>query len=205
MRSRFVVRCVAVMLALALAFGAAGCFGKFQLTRKLYEINTSIDEKYTRSLVTWVLVIPYGFATFLDFAVFNVIEFWNGQNPIASTGPTTIFASDGSKVSLSLSRDGVATVAVLDRFATDGRLLATLTVRDDGNGTTASTLVEDGRETVRRIASMESDGSVEVRTIASGGETVDRLDRSVADSARVRIARLLGSRVVASRPVGGRG
>lgn len=205
MRSRFVVRCVAVLLALAMAFGAAGCFGKFQLTRKLYEINTSIDEKYTRSLVNFLLVIPYFFSSVLDLTVFNVIEFWNGQNPIASAGPTTIFASDGSKVSLSLSRDGMATVAVLDHFGADGRLLATLTVRDDGNGTTASTLVEDGRETMRKSAALTSDGSIEVHTIASGGETVERLDRSFVDSARIRIARLLGSRTLASRPAGERG
>jgi hypothetical protein len=75
-----------VALVLVISVGivfSAGCYGKFQLTRTVYDINTSVQDKYVRSAVTWLLIIPYGIAGFLDFAVFNLIEFWSGENPIA--------------------------------------------------------------------------------------------------------------------------
>src|SRR4030065_1752434 len=82
-----------VALVLVVSVGvvfSAGCFGKFQLTRKVYDINQSVEDKYLRSAVTWLLVIipVYGLAGFLDFILFNVIEFWSGEDPIVS-GPQT--------------------------------------------------------------------------------------------------------------------
>ena len=76
---------IALVLVAAVGTLSAGCFGKFQLTRKLYDVNQSIDEKYLRSAATWVLVIVpvYGVAALLDLIVFNVIEFWSGENPVA--------------------------------------------------------------------------------------------------------------------------
>ena len=49
---------IAMVLVAAVGALSAGCFGKFQLTRKLYDINQSIDEKYVRSAATWLFVIP---------------------------------------------------------------------------------------------------------------------------------------------------
>ena len=62
-----------------------GCFGKFGLTKKIYQANGSVENKVARSLVTWAFVfIPvYGIAALLDFAIFNTIEFWGGRNPVA--------------------------------------------------------------------------------------------------------------------------
>ncbi len=74
-------------LVLAMSVGivfSAGCYGKFQLTRSLYEVNRSVEDKYLRTVLTWVLIIPYGIAGLLDFAVFNLIEFWSGENPIVA-------------------------------------------------------------------------------------------------------------------------
>src|SRR4030065_881005 len=84
-----------VALVLVVAVGVVfspGCFGKFRLPRKLYDINQSVEDKYVRSAVTWLLIIPYGIAGFLDFAVFNLIEFWSGENPIVSGPPPRVYA-----------------------------------------------------------------------------------------------------------------
>ena len=77
----------AASLALALlVFQAAlpGCFGRFALTRKVYALNESVNDKFLRSIVTFAMVlIPvYGVCAFADWAIFNTIEFWGGSNPV---------------------------------------------------------------------------------------------------------------------------
>lgn len=64
----------------------SGCYGKFALTRKVYEANGQVSDKFLRSGLTWVLVIipVYGVAALVDFIAFNTIEFWSGKNPVAS-------------------------------------------------------------------------------------------------------------------------
>ena len=65
-------------------FTLQGCYGNFNLTKKLYKWNGSLGDKYINSIVMWVLVIVpvYGLAGFADFAIFNLIEFWTGKNPV---------------------------------------------------------------------------------------------------------------------------
>lgn len=78
-------RTVPTGLSLALAAVLLqGCYGNFNLTRKLYNWNGTVGDKYINSLVMWVMVILpiYGLAGFADFAIFNLIEFWTGSNPI---------------------------------------------------------------------------------------------------------------------------
>jgi len=63
-----------------------GCFGSFGLIKTLYQWNDSVsDNKFVKSIITWaMIIIPiYGIAGFLDFVIFNLIEFWSGSNPIA--------------------------------------------------------------------------------------------------------------------------
>ncbi len=90
-RSRF-GKGIALVLVAAVGALSAGCFGKFQLTRKVYDINQSIDEKYVRSAATWIFVIVqvYTVAALLDLIVFNVLEFWTGENPVASGTVTKV-------------------------------------------------------------------------------------------------------------------
>lgn len=72
--------------ALLSAVVFSGCYGKFALTRKVYEINGQItNNKFVHSLVAWVFLwLPvYGLAGFADFVVLNTIEFWTGNNPMS--------------------------------------------------------------------------------------------------------------------------
>lgn len=62
-----------------------GCYGSFELTKKVYEWNGSIEDKFVRSIVFFALcVIPvYPLAAFVDAVFLNLIEFWSGSNPIS--------------------------------------------------------------------------------------------------------------------------
>lgn len=62
-----------------------GCYGSFGLTNKVYEFNGSVGDKFINTIVFWVFVIVpvYEVTFFLDGVLFNLIEFWSGNNPIA--------------------------------------------------------------------------------------------------------------------------
>jgi hypothetical protein len=72
-------------LALILALILSGCYGNFSLTKKLYDWNGTIDDKFLRSGLTWVLIIVqiYTLAGLFDFLFLNLVEFWSGTNPLS--------------------------------------------------------------------------------------------------------------------------
>jgi len=74
-----------VVLISFLTILVSGCFGSFTLTRKVYDFNRSLDEKFLQSLVMWAMyIVPvYPFATTIDVVILNLIEFWSGANPLA--------------------------------------------------------------------------------------------------------------------------
>ena len=107
----------AVVLAGFLPLSTTGCFGTFQLTRKVYKFNRDVSpDKWIQELTFLVMVVlpVYGFATFLDAVLFNSIEFWTGNNPVlAARGATrTIDTAEGS-----------ATLTRVDENTLDVRLL----------------------------------------------------------------------------------
>ena len=60
------------------------CYGSFNLTKKLYNWNGTVGDKFINTLVFYGLIIVpvYEIATLADFVVFNTIEFWSGKNPV---------------------------------------------------------------------------------------------------------------------------
>ncbi|MBI5418596.1 MAG: DUF3332 family protein [Deltaproteobacteria bacterium] len=191
-RGRF-AKAVALLLVVSAGWLVTGCFGKFQLTRKVYEINkTSVDDPYVRSALTWVLVIVpvYGFSAFLDLVLFNVIEFWSGENPVASAPSTKVYVMGEDRVQLTIAREDGATVATLDRYR-GGSLVSTLRVRDGGGAVTAS-VTEDGVETKRITAIRLPDGSVEVATLAAPSPRIERLYPAAVETYLARVARIAG-------------
>ncbi len=76
-------------LALMSAFAVTGCYGPFNLTRKLHDWNGKVGDRSTQG--KWVNeavflglnILPvYTFALLGDAIVFNSIEFWTGNNPV---------------------------------------------------------------------------------------------------------------------------
>ena len=69
----------------ALALVTSGCYGPFNLTRRLYQWNeqagnTKWEREFMFILLAWAPV--YGLAMLGDAVVFNSMEFWTGKNPV---------------------------------------------------------------------------------------------------------------------------
>lgn len=80
------LRSVALMLAAGMLLG--GCYGPFYLVRKVHKFNGEVsDNKWVVEVVylvcSWLPV--YGLAAAADAIIFNSIEFWTGNNPLAET------------------------------------------------------------------------------------------------------------------------
>ena len=72
--------------ALSVMITQTGCFGSFELVKKIYDFNDGIsDNKIVKTLFFYLLnIIPvYGISALLDVVIFNLIEFWGGSNPLA--------------------------------------------------------------------------------------------------------------------------
>jgi hypothetical protein len=97
------------------------CFGKFPLIRKLYSFNESIADKGTllgrfiNNLVYWVMLFfpIYGIAGLIDGLIFNLIEFWTGNqiltNNTESKGDRGIAyqqSEDGNSLSVTFRSQG---------------------------------------------------------------------------------------------------
>ena len=194
---------IALVLVAAVGAFSAGCFGKFQLTRKVYDLNQSIDEKYVRSAATWVFVIVqvYTVAALIDLIVFNVIEFWTGENPVASAPVTKEYARADGKTVITLSRDGSDTVAVIERYEGE-RLVSTLRVRDDGRGKVAAVETAGGK--VREVSAVAaSDGSVDVTVATAAGKGTEKYAAPAVRAQRTRAARIAAEVAQASRGAAG--
>ena len=193
---------IAMVLVAAVGALSAGCFGKFQLTRKLYDINQSIDEKYVRSAATWIFVIPYAVTGLLDFVVFNVIEFWTGENPVAEAKVTKVYAQGNGRTVLTLSRDGSATVAVIERYE-GGEPVSTLRVRDDGAGKVTAVEMAAGKKVREVVAVATSDGSVDVTVATAAGVGTERYPAPSVRAQDTRVARIASEVARASRGAAG--
>ena len=184
------------VVALALAVSvwvvvSAGCFGKFQLTRNLVDINKSVEEQYIRSAVTWLFVIPYALTGFLDFAVFNLIEFWSGENPIAAGPQARVYEKGDERAEMTIAREGGATIATVARYRA-GSLVSTLRIRDEGAGSVTADLVEEGRVSRTTTATRGEDGSISVAVVSSSGAETTRYSPTAVETYRARVARLSG-------------
>lgn len=154
-----------------------GCFGRFPLTRSVYEFNKDIStDELVQSVTMWVLVIlpVYSIATLGDVAVIHLIEFWSGE-PV-DIGTTTI--EDGTMMALEPSADGRQ---------------MTLTVSRDGQVTSRTVFVRtaDGRFEVRDSAGRLA-GTI-VRTPAGDLRLTDAQGATVRVLAAEDVAALTGS------------
>ena len=78
-------RIVTMLVVFAMLINLVGCYGSFALTKKVYDWNGSLGNKWVNTVVMWVLMwVPvYNAAGFIDIVILNTIEFWTGSNPVA--------------------------------------------------------------------------------------------------------------------------
>jgi hypothetical protein len=96
---------------------SAGCTGSFKLTRALHQWQTSFDSQWVDEAVfLGCVIIPvYEVAMLGDGFIFNVVEFWTGNNPMGSAR----LEGEGKGVEMVLKEDGSILVS-------DGRRAFTL-------------------------------------------------------------------------------
>jgi len=118
------LRAWAVLLVLvAMVPAVAGCYGRFPLTRAVYNFNKQVSEdEVVQSVAMWAMVIipVYGVAVLGDAVVIHLIEFWSGD-PV-DVGSRTL--GDGTETALTPSADGREMVLAVSR---DGRELSRTT------------------------------------------------------------------------------
>lgn len=90
------------LLIASMAVMSVGCYGSFNLTKKVYNWNGSMGNKWVKEIVFIVLnVVPvYGIAGGIDAVILNTIEFWTGNNPMASN----ITTDDGTSVAFNAEK-----------------------------------------------------------------------------------------------------
>lgn len=90
-----------ICIALASSVMFTSCLGSFSAFNGLKDWNMQLtDSKFVNNLVFWGLVIVPVYEIFLvgDALIFNTIEFWSGNNPIAM--------EEGEKEVQLVERDG---------------------------------------------------------------------------------------------------
>ena len=77
-----------ISVAMAMQLLLAGCYGPFNLTRRLYRWNGQIAGKWEKEFMFLILAyVPvYGITVLADGIVFNSMEFWTGRNPVDPPG-----------------------------------------------------------------------------------------------------------------------
>lgn len=98
-----------LLLGGALALGASGCYGKFALTKKLYDWNGTLGNKFLVWIVfiIFIIVPVYGVCTFVDGIILNLIEFWTGSNPMG--GGSAVSSAGGEAERTVDHEDGTRT------------------------------------------------------------------------------------------------
>lgn len=94
MKKRFLP--VAIVLSLCGSMLSTSCIGSFALTNKLLSWNQQVGNKFVNEVVFiafWILPV-YEVSALADVLVINSIEFWSGDNPVAS-GKKVIDGKDG--------------------------------------------------------------------------------------------------------------
>ncbi|MBO4945421.1 MAG: DUF3332 domain-containing protein [Muribaculaceae bacterium] len=111
-----IVRVASILAMAALLLGQSSCIGSFSLTNKLLAWNRNIDTKFVNELVFFAFwIVPvYEVSALADILVLNSIEFWSGNNPVAS-GTRTIKGEDGQKYLVEADENGYTITGESDK------------------------------------------------------------------------------------------
>ena len=100
-----------MILAMAGAIVMSSCIGSFALWNNVKDWNTSAtNSKFVNEVIFLALnIVPvYGICYLGDVLIFNSVEFWTGDNPIAkNVGKTRdVIGSDGKIYAVTNLKDG---------------------------------------------------------------------------------------------------
>ncbi|MDR1175397.1 MAG: DUF3332 domain-containing protein [Treponema sp.] len=137
-----------VLVAFIGGMSLSGCAGQYALFNKAHPFIGNLGGKWIGAVVNWIVGMPivYPICIFADVFIFNTIEFWTGNNVIASGGSFEQTDGNGNRLAAVKNEDGTLSVKVteitgettdylLERegndvsmFDADGALLSSYTV-----------------------------------------------------------------------------
>ena len=113
----------AVLLAAVVPMTTAGCFGRFELTRKFYHFNRDISsDRWVRwfTFLAMAILPVYLAGGVIDVILSNSLEFWGGESPFAGGEGETRYAlgPNGEVVAITPVEAGVLAIQVTDAAGT---------------------------------------------------------------------------------------
>lgn len=98
------IKIVALTLVAVLMISSVGCYGSFELTKKVYKWNGTFGDKWVNEIGFLVLtIVPvYSIAAAIDVIILNSLEFWTGTNPAMAS-----ITTENGTLSVNASGDAV--------------------------------------------------------------------------------------------------
>ena len=141
-----------LMMAMVLVMGLSttACYGPFELTKKVYNWNGSLGDKWIveGAFLVMCIVPVYGAAGFVDVVVLNSVKFWTGKSALNGK----VIEQDGMKAVMTGYPD--QKVVRMDIYR-DGKFVQTAVLQPSTDGTMSAVML-DGTRMVSRQA---TDGS----------------------------------------------
>ena len=106
-----------IALGLAAAFSLTACYGSYGLTKKIYNWNGTLGNKWLNSCVhflMWVIPVYPICIGLVDGLVLNTVEFWTGSNPLAQGDPYYEKDAQGNQVAAVKNADGSLSMEITD-------------------------------------------------------------------------------------------
>lgn len=139
-----------------LTFLFAGCTGSFSITKKLYGFHRAQDKWIDETVFLVCVILPvYGVTLLVDGLVVNSIEFWTGDNPVASNNPEPVSIAKGKDTEAVLNYDR-SRGQVLLSILKDNNDIRNFTFEKTAHGVVA----RDSSGQIRFTAVTNDDGSV---------------------------------------------
>jgi hypothetical protein len=180
MRKGWLSKLAVGMTLLTFVFTTSGCFGGFNLTRKVHRFNRDVSpDKWVQELVFLGLVIVpvYSFATLIDALIVNSIQFWTGRNPVTVGKEPAVKVVDRGDTTLvqTMAATPEAKTMTVDEYHR-GTLVKTVVMRHEVGQPSITTEVRypDGRVETH-VTTLETDGSALVGSVDTEGRATTRL------------------------------
>lgn len=165
-------------LLICSSFLFSSCIGSFGLHSKLTHWNQGISNKFVNELVFLAFnIIPvYGVCYLADLLVINSIEFWSGNNPMASIGDIKTVHGENGNYLVETLEDGY----IITKEGEEGAMRL---VFDKAQNTWS---VETEDNTRAELLKLNDDGTAQI-TLPDGAELTVTLDAQGIATARQAI------------------
>lgn len=184
MRKGWLSKLAVSLTLVAFVFTTSGCFGGFNLTRKVWNFNKNVSpNKWVQELVFLALVIVpvYGFASLIDAIFINSIEFWTGENPVTvEKAPAVRVVEKGdTKLVQTMAATRDAKTMTVEEYR-KGELVKTVVMRHEVGQPSITTEVRypDGRVETH-VTALQADGSALVGSVDAAGHATSRVVSAV--------------------------